>query len=476
MFSVWILFFAFSAFSALILQLVVLPYGFPSLHAGHGLLIGGDWVGFHRIADILSQKILLQGWSEWELRPLGHATAGMAAAVYALTVPEPYVLIPFNAILHATAGITLMQLVRLLTKDKLMAFFAALPFVLFPSSLAWYAQIGKDGFYFAGAFLCLYGWVVLARLETWKSGWDGALLGVVWIGLGLLLMGSVRVYSFQLMQGIGVIYAFGLTLLFVVRGVKKVISWTSSFLAIAILISIPLLLQLSPSETRGSARVPMQDTKTQGTKYENIAPQDTKYENIVPQVYSGGSVWHGEVFARERWQSTSGFPRIIENSFLNIAVLRQGYLETPGYRDAGSMVDRHIQLLSVKDFFSYFPRALQLGFFAPFPSDWLSPAYSAGGNMFRLISGIEMLGVYLSLIFLPYALWHWRDRVELWLAASFGTILLLLYSYATPNIGSLYRLRYGFLMLLVSLGIAGAFAGWRTYRNSSHCTSYFLKN
>jgi hypothetical protein len=36
--------------------------------------------------------------------------------------------------------------------------------------------------------------------------------------------------------------------------------------------------------------------------------------------------------------------------------------------------------------------------------------------------------------------------------------------------GSLYRLRYGFLMLLVALGVAGAFCAWRDFRNSSRFT------
>jgi hypothetical protein len=58
----------------------------------------------------------------------------------------------------------------------------------------------------------------------------------------------------------------------------------------------------------------------------------------------------------------------------------------------------------------------------------------------------------------------------MWLAAAFGSILLLLYSYTTPNMGSLYRLRYGFLMLLVALGVAGAFCAWRDFRNSSRFT------
>jgi hypothetical protein len=151
-------------------------------------------------------------------------------------------------------------------------------------------------------------------------------------------------------------------------------------------------------------------------------------------------------------------------------VLRNGYFGTPGYKGSGSMVDRDVELLSMKDFVTYLPRAIQLGLFAPFPSDWLAPAQSSGGGIMRRVAGVEMLGVYFALAFLPYAMWRWRYRIEMWLIVAFGAILLLLYSYATPNIGSLYRLRYGFLMLLVTLGVAGACGAWRDFRNSSRFT------
>ena len=444
--SAWLLFFVFAAGMALLLQLVILPFWFPALHAGNGLLVGGDWVGFHRLGVALSQKILSQGWAVWELSPYGHPPAGMAAAFYALTVPEPYVLIPLNAALHATAGAALMAIVRLLTADDRSAFCAALPFVLFPSAMAWYAQLQKDGFYFAGAFLCLYGWIVLARLPTWQSGGRSVLTGLMWIGLGLALMGSVRIYAFQLMQGIGVLFTLGLAALFAVRGAKGLLPWKKCVVAILTLCLIPILLKLAPVETRGTSEVPEAGAG-------------------VPHLS-----WHGADFAKERWRPKAGLPRFVENSFLRIAVLRHGYFVTPGYDGSGSMIDRDVELLSVKDFITYLPRALQLGLFAPFPSDWLAPAQCSGSGIMRRVAGVEMLGVYFALAFLPYALWRWRSRVEMWLAAAFGSILLLLYSYATPNIGSLYRLRYGFLMLLVALGVAGVFGAWRDFRNSSRFT------
>ena len=435
----WCVFFLYASALALLLQLLILPLGFPSIHAGNGLLLGGDWVGFHKLGGVLAQRIKLEGWAAWELSPSGQSPAGIAAIFYTLFGSHPYVLIPLNAALHASAGVVLIQIIRLLTGDIRAAVGSALPFILFPSALAWYAQIGKDGFYFAGAFLCLYGWIVLAQLSTWRGPLTKALEGVVWFGLGLVLMGVVRIYAFQLMQGISVLFASALAIVFGVRSAKGRLPWKKSAVAVALLFTIPLLLKLAPVEVRGTTEVPSEKTA---------------------MVNLG---WHGTDFAREQWHPTRGLPRFLENSFLRIAVLRHGYFVTPGYDAAGSMADRNVDLVRVRDFITYFPRAAQLALFAPFPSDWIGEGHSSGGSIMRRIAGVEMIGVYLALIFFPYAVWRWRSKVELWLSASFGSILLLMYGYATPNIGSLYRLRYGFLMLLVAVGVAGAIARWRDF-------------
>ena len=69
-----------------------------------------------------------------------------------------------------------------------------------------------------------------------------------------------------------------------------------------------------------------------------------------------------------------------------------------------------------------------------------------------------MVFVYAALLFLPYALWRWRKRIEAWMMLGFCSIFIFIYTYITPNVGSLYRTRFGFLMLLLVLGIAGAIA------------------
>jgi len=86
--------------------------------------------------------------------------------------------------------------------------------------------------------------------------------------------------------------------------------------------------------------------------------------------------------------------------------------------------------------------------------------------MMRRISAVEMVGVYLAFIFLPYAIWHWRKRIEIWLILSFCSGMMLIYAICICNVGTLYRVRYGYLMTLVGIGIAGIFAAWEALRFS----------
>lgn len=110
---VFLFVFAWSLFSGLLLQWVVLPL-MPNLHAGNGLLKGGDWVRFHLDAIELAEQIKIQGWQTWELRPKGNAPSGIAAAVYALSgVSLPWLLMPLNAFIFALGAVFMYGIFRL---------------------------------------------------------------------------------------------------------------------------------------------------------------------------------------------------------------------------------------------------------------------------------------------------------------------------------------------------------------------------
>jgi len=483
------IFFFFTAVVALLLQVIVLPYLLPAMHAGNGLLLGTDAVGFHKIAVELAEQIRISGWSAWELRPEGQAPAGIAAVLYVIFSPSPLVMIPVNAALRAIAGLVLMRIALYLTGNLRMAFLSALLFVVFPSAMMWYGQIHKDGFYLAGLYLCLFGWVLLARLETWdkKLPYLAAVL-LCWIA-GAILAGSVRLYAFQQLQGIGYIFALLLGVLFIIRGIKKRLPWKQCLIAVSLLCLMPYVLRFAPVEVRISAstlgrdagKVSAHDTdrdSAQGGGAQDItqsraqASRTGGHNKIVrdsaekekPGTVDPEASWLAKVVARENWKKTSWLPGFIENNFFRIGVLREGYLTTPDYKTAGSMIDTQVHLYGFNDFLDYLPRAMQIGFAAPFPVHWLDRGASPGGTVMRRIAGVEMLLAYLTLVFIPFAVWRWKNRVEMWIPLVFGMVFVLIYAYATPNLGSLYRLRYGFLMLLVSLGAAGGLSAWHLVR------------
>jgi hypothetical protein len=52
--------------------------------------------------------------------------------------------------------------------------------------------------------------------------------------------------------------------------------------------------------------------------------------------------------------------------------------------------------------------------------------------------------------------WSWRKKIEFWILVSWAIGGILIYTLVSPNIGALYRFRYGFIMALTSLGILKA--------------------
>lgn len=445
---IWVCLFIYAATLALLLQLVVLPYLFPGLHAGDGLLIGGDWLGFHRMAVELSEKVILQGWGAWELRPERQSPAGIAAAFYVLFGPHPWVLIPLNAAVHATTGVLLVCMVQTLVRDTRHALLCALPFVFFPSALVWYAQIHKDGIFFLGIFLCLYGWILLSRLEIWGRHMQ-VLLALLYLFGGCFLIWVMRPYGVKLMQGVGFIVAVVLVPRFLIGVLQKKLRLPQALLALLIVIALPPSLGVFKDRAANGEVTLITDAMLSDVRPPET-PEATSEEARI------GSFGHKakNVIVELQWRKTDWLPSFLDNSFLTLSIVRSGYAGSVG----GSNIDTDVRFHSAPEFLPYLPRALQIGLAAPFPASWFGQGSNRATTAMRGISAVEMVFAYAALLFLPFALWRWRRQMELWIIFGFCIILLLIYTYITPNIGSLYRSRHGFLMLLLALGIAGAIA------------------
>jgi hypothetical protein len=447
--GIWVGLFLYAAGAALLLQLVVLPYWLPGLHAGNGLMTGGDWVGFHQFAAELAEKINQQGWSAWELRPGRQAPAGIAAVFYVFLGPHPWALVPLNAAVHATTGILLVSILRPFASDLRNALVCVLPFIFFPSALVWYAQIHKDGIFFLGIFSCLYGWILLSRFNLWTRGYVHVLVSLFFLLAGTFLVWVMRPYGVKLMQGMGCIFAIVLVAHFLVGAWQKKLGIGHAVVAVLIVVAVPA--GLGVFEDRGKSG---EVTLVTDSMLNDVRPADTPA--TVGEEERVGSFSHKvqNVIAELQWKKTDWLPSALDNAFLTLAIIRSGYAGSKG----GSNIDADVLFHSAHEFFPYLPRAIQIGFTAPFPATWFRLTATNDSALLKRISAVEMVFVYVSLLFLPCALWRWRRSMEIWLAFGFSATLLLLYTYITPNIGSLYRSRHGFLMLLVALGIAGAIA------------------
>jgi len=125
-----------------------------------------------------------------------------------------------------------------------------------------------------------------------------------------------------------------------------------------------------------------------------------------------------------------------------------------GYRGAGSTIDTNVQLNTTRDLIVYFPRAAEIGFLAPFPNMWTKRGVQVG-LAGRLLAGVEMAVLYVLLGLAAFEVFYDRKQLPvlfLFTVASIGCIVL---GYVVVNVGALYRMRYGYFILLIVLAARG---------------------
>ncbi len=426
--TTWLLFLAAflgTCAVALMVQLVLLPHFLPQLHAGHGMLVGGDSAGMNLTAIDLAARIQKEGWSVWELRPAGNAPTGIAAALYVFVTPEPYILVPMNALVHAAGGMTIYLIAYLISANRLASVVAALPFLLFPSAASWYAQIHKDGIFALGMLLCALGWMQAFRRDFWVAPLPRFAALCVPIVLGLFLIWVVRPHIMILMQAVSIVTTlFGLGLV-AVWWRSYALSGARALMAAFVLVMIPVLVVL-------------------------VKPSDYRVES-----------WKGDVIARETVMPYMPGHCVLERGAnanadklsSTVAAMRDFYISGKSYKNAKSNMDVDFVPGTVCNLVGYLPRALQIGFLAPFPAQWVGEGSMAANTLMRRVISFEMLLTYASLLLLPLALWDFRRKPEFWFVLGFFTLLLAIHVYLVPNLGTLHRMRYSFLTAVVGLAL-----------------------
>ena len=458
----WLLAFIFCCLQALMVQKLVLPL-IPSLHAGHGLLIN-DAIIFHEVASEAANRIRSVGWSEWSLYPPGFTgNVGVLAALYAVFGPEPAVFVPLNAAAHVTGALMLYLIGPLLWPGRvgrIGGLVAAVLFVIFPSTLLWYSQNHKDAFAIAGTLMMLYGWLrVISTPPANRVDWRGLLLAAG--GASLVLV--FRPYLSVLAGGAFIFSWLAVLTYTTLRKSASAYSFSAfSFLAIVV-VAAAIGASLPASET--ALKVSFSGEKS-GEKSEETAwiwkPSGSffgivettpptgpmpvaaapKPPTAPPAVsFSADEAWE--------WKPAQVFARLIEAPFKRISEIRAHFIAYGQSIGAGSGVDQDQAPNNLWAALRYLPRAFLVGSLSPYPTSWTervsAPRLTAAGETFLWYCFVAGLAVLI----------YRRPSAALVGGLFFSAFIITIFSYTSPNVGTLYRVRFGCWMFLLLGGAIG---------------------
>jgi hypothetical protein len=154
--------------------------------------------------------------------------------------------------------------------------------------------------------------------------------------------------------------------------------------------------------------------------------------------------------AKEPW-----FDRMLSKIYVRLAVARRGFI-TSGVGTAATNIDQHIDFNNINDAIAYIPRALQVSLFAPFPSQWFDFKNRNSSSAEIFLSSAEMIVAYICLAGWLYWLFSLKSISAFLLIPSlFCLSILLALGMSVANIGTIYRMRFPFEMVMISFGIAG---------------------
>jgi hypothetical protein len=423
--KVWLLAFVYTLLSGLLIQRVVLVYFFPQWNSGAGLLSGLDGEYYHQLSLALYQAMLRSGWGAWELFPRHQFVSGVSALFYYLIAPQPWSVLPLHALLNACACVALLRLLTLISRDERLSALAVLPFLFFPSALQWNAQLNNDVYSAPGIIFFITGWAAIFAAP--EAGLRQILESLAGLIAGFFLTYLVRPYLGLPLAAISALLflAYLFRLLWGLRQRQIDTALVKRLLVLALIV-----VGLVPFVSRGVRLLARQ------------APENHRCDDQSGQ--SRLKPWCD-------WQASTWLPGVIDQQFRDLSISRAVNLRA--WREGASTVDADVVLISSQEVVSYLPRAFQIGLLAPFPGLWGGQGSQPSNTLMRRVAAVEMLIVYLSLVGWLPGFFLWKRRPAFYVTLLIGAAFVLLLGLVIPNVGTLYRFRYPFLMSLVSIGL-----------------------
>ena len=340
---------------------------------------------------------------------------------------------PFNLLCY----VAILCLVLLLGREvggQRVGLAAAATVALWPTFLLHTTQFLKDPLFIVGAL------ALMLAVTTWLTRVYGRADAARWTGLLLAAAGLLLLIRFNFAGFILAIAFLGFALL-VVRQVleRRLLRW-NLVCPLLILVAGSLAayqvaadgskLKRYPSDQSGQSKAVAGPWRQVAGVVSYTAPLKTKRPPTLADRISGAAetIAVGVGGARHKFNSSGP--------------------------EAGSAIDRDVEINSFKALISYLPRAAAIGFWAPFPHTWLSSGERVGAAG-RLVSAGETLLIYLCQWLALLAAGRAPRRLANWLLLSVYAFGVTALGLVVSNVGTLYRFRYLFWMLLIVLAAKG---------------------
>lgn len=439
----------------LLLQLVVLPYVIPSAHWGHGLILAQDSVGFHIAAVEKAETIRSQGWSAWRPTEASYSIA-LASMMYALTRPEPWVILPVNGILFGVGLVAVRRLLAVIFDSRATGLIALTPFFIFPSFVPIWGQMHRDLNTGVGFSLVLLGLVLSTRKG---AGYPRTLTCAVISLTGMGLVWSSRSYALTL--------AAAGTVAFVALGLLARRCERSRLFTVGVVVVLAATSTLVNWSQRFTPAESATDTTAVAALEQSPAarPGDGGWTLRLPRLRRVD-------LSLPRGNNCLPAPSgsIFDGLLHGLCYVREGFIVDSMRFRAGSGYDYDVRLRTAEDFVAYAPRAVELALLEPAPNRWMRETTPIG-SLGRYLIPFEMLVAYsaflLAAVFAYRRLW----RFDVWAPVAFCITYILFYVYATSQLGTLYRMRAFAFAILVSTALAAVVARLRERRVRTDITN-----
>jgi hypothetical protein len=390
--------------------------------------------GAARLAGILKES----GLRAWAAEP-EQAHVKLIAVQFALLGPlfgySTLSAEPFNLFCY----VAILCLVFLLGREvggRRVGLAAACVIALWPTFLLHTTQFLKDPLFIAGGLaLTLIVTTWLTRTYNWVSA----------VGMGAL-MAAATALLVLIRHKFGVIIfavVFFALLLLVVRQVteRRLLYW--NMICPLLVLIVGALTIFSLAATRQKLK---QYPSTQGGQPKAVAGPGKPAPAIV--IYRGTL----SPMTKTLPNFTGRLSKATEIIAADLSQTRHRF--NVGTPESGSAIDREVEFKDSKDLVHYLPRAFEIGFWAPFPNTWLG-AGARVGSAGRILSGAETLVIYLCQLLALIGIWRDPRSLSSWLLLLIIIFGVTALGLVVSNVGTLYRFRYLFWMLLIILGMKG---------------------